>query len=120
MKFIDLHCDTAGKIFYENLNLRNEICKVNIRKLKEGESLGQVFAFFVDQKVNDDTYNEFLKLYTRFQKEINENINDIEIVRNIGELRNAEKVGKIGAFLSIEEGEVINGSIEKLKHVYEL
>lgn len=120
MKFIDLHCDTAGRIFYENLNLRSEMCKVNIQNLKKGGSLGQVFAFFVDQKLNEDPYDEFLKLYNNFIKEINENSNEIKIVRNIDELNNAEIEGKIGAFLSIEEGEVIKGSISNLRKVYEM
>ena len=52
MKFIDLHCDTAGRIFYENLHLNKSICKVDIEKLKKGKCLGQVFAIFVDQKLN--------------------------------------------------------------------
>ena len=120
MKFIDLHCDTAGRILYENLNLKNELCKVNIENLKKGGSLGQVFAFFVDQELNDDSYDEFFKLYSRFMKEIKENFNEIEIVRSIEELKNVEKAGKIGAFLSIEEGEVIKGSINNLKKVYEM
>ena len=72
MKFIDLHCDTAGRIFYENLNLKNQLCKVNIENLKKGGSLGQVFAFFVDQELNNDPHDEFLKLYNRFMKEIKE------------------------------------------------
>lgn len=120
MKFIDLHCDTASRIFYENLNLKSELCKVNIDKLKKGGCLGQVFAFFVDQKLNDDPYDEFLKLYNRFIEEIEKNLNEIQIVRNIDELNNAEKEGKIGAFLSIEEGEVIKGSIDNLKNVYDM
>jgi len=120
MKFIDLHCDTSGRIFYENLDLKSQLCKVNIDNLKKGGALGQVFAFFVDQELNEDSYEEFLKLYNNFMKEINGNLNNIEIVRNIEELKNAEKANKIGAFLSIEEGEVINGSVDNLKKVYEM
>ena len=120
MKFIDLHCDTASKIFYENLSLNSELCKANIKNLKKGGSLGQVFAFFIDQKLNDDPYEEFIKLYNNFIKEIKENSSEIEIVRNLEELNNAEKEGKIGAFISIEEGEVIKGSINNLRKVYEM
>lgn len=120
MKFIDLHCDTASKIFYENLSLNSNLCKANINNLKKGGSLGQVFAFFVDQKLNNDTYDEFIKLYNNFIKEIRENSDEIKIVRNLEELNNAEKEGKIGAFLSIEEGEVIKGSINNLRKVYEM
>jgi len=115
-----LHCDTAGRIFYENLDLKNQLCKVNIEKLKKGGSLGQVFAFFVNQELNNDPYEEFLKLYNNFMEEINRNLKDIEIVRNTKELKMAEKAHKIGAFLSIEEGEVIKGSIANLKKVYEM
>lgn len=120
MKFIDLHCDTASKIFYENLSLNSELCKANIKNLKKGGSLGQVFAFFIDQKLNDDPYDEFVKLYNNFIKEIKENSSEIEIVKNLEELNNAEKEGKIGAFISIEEGEVIKGSINNLRKVYEM
>lgn len=120
MKFIDLHCDTASKIFYENLSLNSELCKANIKNLKKGGSLGQVFAFFIDQKLNDDPYEEFIKLYNNFIKEIKENSSEIEIVKNLEELNNAEKEGKIGAFISIEEGEVIKGSINNLRKVYEM
>jgi membrane dipeptidase len=120
MKFIDLHCDTAGRIFYENLDLKNSLCKVNIQNLEKGENMGQVFAFFVDQKLNNNSYDEFVKLYDKFMDEINKNQDKIEIVRNVKELNNAERAGKIGAFLSIEEGEVINGNINNLRKVYEM
>ncbi|MFW2490023.1 dipeptidase [Clostridium chromiireducens] len=119
MKFIDLHCDTASKIFYDNLDFKSELCSSNITNLKKGGSLGQVLAFFVNQELNEDPYEEFLKIYNRFIIEIKDNKNEVEIVRNIKELREAEALGKIGAFFSIEEGEVIKGSIENLKKVYE-
>ena len=118
MKFIDLHCDTAGRIFYENLHLDKSICKVDIEKLKKGNCLGQVFAIFVDQKLNSDPYDEFTKIYDRFIKELNYNNSDIVLVRNLDELAKAESQNKIGAFLSIEEGEVVKGKVKKLQEVY--
>lgn len=119
MKFIDMHCDTAGRIFYENLSLDKNICQIDIDKLKRGNCFGQVFAIFVDQKLNFNSYNEFNKIYDRFMKEIEKNSSQIEIVRNVEELIKAESANKIGAFLSIEEGEVIRGSIKKLHDVYD-
>lgn len=119
MKFIDLHCDTAGRIFYENLHLNKSICKVDIEKLKKGKCLGQVFAIFVDQKLNFSPYNEFKKIYDRFMTELESNSSDIILVRNIDELDKAESQNKIGAFLSIEEGEVVRGSVKKLHEVYD-
>lgn len=118
MKFIDLHCDTAGRIFYEKLHLNKSICKVDIEKLKKGNCLGQVFAIFVDQKLNPDPYEEFIKIYERFIHEVEANSLDIKIVKNMDELNRAESENKIGAFLSIEEGEVVKGSVNKLHDVY--
>lgn len=120
MKFIDLHCDTAGRMYYEKLKLKESICKVDIEKLKKGNCLGQVFAIFVDQKLNFDSYDEFKKIYDNFVAEINENKNEIEIVTNFDELKNVSKNGKIGAFISIEEGEVIGSRIENVQKVYDL
>ncbi|AOR23124.1 dipeptidase [Clostridium taeniosporum] len=120
MNFIDLHCDTASKIYYDKLRLKNNVCKVNIDKLKKGEALGQVFAFFIDQDITKTPFEEFLKLYNNFKKELYNNLSEIEIVTNIKQLEVCNKNNKIGAFLSIEEGEVIEGSIEKLREVYKL
>lgn len=48
MNSIDLHCDTASRLLYENLKLKESICKVDIKKLKESKALGQVFAHFIE------------------------------------------------------------------------
>lgn len=118
MKFLDFHCDTAGRIFYENQKLKKNNCSVDIEKLKKGGCLAQVFAFFVDQKINKDPYDEFLKLYNNFINEISENTDKIKIVKNIKELKQAENEGKTGAFMSIEEGEVIKGDMNLLHDIY--
>ena len=120
MNFIDLHCDTASKIYYDKLNIKNDVCKVTIDKLKAGHGIGQVFAFFIDQDITKTPFEEFLKLYMNFKKEINDNFSEIDIVTNVKQLEECNSKGKIGAFLSIEEGEVIEGSVENLKKVYEL
>lgn len=120
MKFIDLHCDTAARMFYENLDLKDSICKVDIEKLKKGNAMGQVFAIFIDKSVNSDPYDELSKIYSKFIEEVKRNSGEIEIVTSVEQLVNANKQGKVGAFLSIEEGEVIKGKIENLKKVYDL
>lgn len=120
MNFIDLHCDTAGRMYYEKLDLKESICKVDIDKLKRGNCLAQVFAIFVDQKLNPSSFDQFMKIYNNFIEEVRKNNSDIQIVRNVHEMYEAHKEGKIGAFISIEEGEVIEGKIENLQKVYDL
>lgn len=118
MKFIDLHCDTAMKIFDKNLELKNNTCSIDIEKLKKGNSLGQVFAFFVELTEVDDPYTYFNEMYDYFINQIKINNDSIAIVKDIRELRQAEKNNKIGAFLSIEEGQVIGNKLERLQKVY--
>lgn len=118
MNIIDLHCDTAMRLLYENLSLKESICKIDINKLQKGESLAQTFAFFVELNLVKDPLDEFNRMYNNFLNEINKNNGDIQIVRNYDEIIQSKKDGKIGALLSIEEGEVLKGSLDNLKDVY--
>lgn len=118
MKYIDLHCDTAYRMIKEDLSLNDDACKVNIEKLKNGGALAQTFAFFVDLEEEKDPYDAFISMYNNFIKEVYKNKDKIEIVRNTDELKQCNN-GKIGAFLSIEEGEVLKGDVSKVLDVYE-
>ena len=120
MNSIDLHCDTASRLIYENLKLNKSICKVDIEKLKKANAKAQVFAHFIELNLVDDPYLEFKKMYNNFIKELNENNSEIELVKNLKELEEVNKKGKLGAFLSIEEGEVLQGKLERVKEVYDM
>lgn len=120
MNSIDLHCDTASRLLYENLKLNESICKVDIKKLKESKALAQVFAHFIELDIVDNPYLEFKKMNDVLMKELKENHNDIEIVTDLKGLEDTNNKGKIGAFLSIEEGEVLEGKIERVKEVYDM
>ena len=117
---IDLHCDTASRLLYENLKLKESECKVDIKKLKKANSKAQVFANFIELNIVDNPYTEFKKMYSNFIKELEENKNDIELVTNLLELEEVNNRGKIGAFLSIEEGEVLEGKVERVKEIYDM
>lgn len=119
MKVIDLHCDTAMKIFEKNLELKSSTCSIDIEKLKKGNSLAQVFAFFVELSETEDPYKYFNNMYDYFIKQIELNKDSISIVKNVSELKAAEKNNKLGAFLSIEEGQVLGNKLERLKEVYD-
>ncbi|MCR1949607.1 MULTISPECIES: dipeptidase [unclassified Clostridium] len=120
MNSIDLHCDTASRLLYENLKLKESICKVDIKKLKEAKALAQVFAHFIELNIVDNPYLEFKRMHEILMKELKENYNDIEIVTNLKELESVNNKGKLGAFLSIEEGEVLEGKVERVKEVYDM
>lgn len=117
---IDLHCDTASRLYYENGRLYKNEFSIDINKLKKGAVNGEVFAHFIELDKCKSPYEEFLAMNRNFMNELNENKESINVVTNVKELERANKEGKVGAFLSIEEGEVLEGKVERVKKVYDL
>ncbi|MDV4152433.1 dipeptidase [Clostridium sp. AL.422] len=120
MYSIDLHCDTASRLLYEDLKLKESVCKVDIEKLKKAKAKAQVFAHFIELNIVDNPYTEFINMYNNFMNELNDNKDSIQIVGNLRELDEVNSNGKIGAFLSIEEGEVLEGKVERVKELYDM
>ena len=118
--FIDLHCDTASEMLYRNKSLMKNDLSVDINKLKKGDALAQVFAFFIDAGRVNNLFLEYEVMYKNFINEINKCSKYISLVKNVPELELANSEGKIGAFLSIEEGDVLEGRIENLYKVYDM
>lgn len=115
MKFIDMHCDTGSRMLYEKKGLLKSDLKVDIEKLKKGDSLAQFFAFFIDKEEVNSPYEEFIKMYDNFIKEISLNKNNIKLVKDYKDIKSLDKT--VGAFLTIEEGEVLEGDIKRVKEM---
>ncbi|GKX66055.1 dipeptidase [Inconstantimicrobium mannanitabidum] len=117
MEFIDLHCDVPSRIYYENKQLRKNDFSVDIEKLKKGNAMAQFFAFFIESS-KCKARDEFLKMYAKFMEEVNKN-SEIALAKNIKDLYKNRNEGKISAFLTIEEGAVLDGNINNLYDAYE-
>jgi len=114
MNFIDLHCDTASAMLEQNQPLKENSLKIDIKKLQKGEALAQFFAMYVDKEQHESPYAYCVKMLENFKKELMLNKESITLCRNISDLEKAKEQKKIGAFLSIEEGAVLEGELEKL------
>lgn len=119
MKFIDLHCDTASLLLETKQKLKQNSLKVDIQKLQQGEAIAQFFAMYIDSKEVDSSYEYCVKMLDNFKNELLLNQDSISLCRNHNDLIVAKKENKIGAFLSIEEGEAIEGSLDKLRYFKE-
>lgn len=119
MKFIDLHCDTASLLLETKQKLKQNSLKVDIQKLQQGEAIAQFFAMYIDSKEVDSSYEYCVKMLDNFKDELLLNQDSISLCRNHNDLIMAQKENKIGAFLSIEEGEAIEGSLDKLRYFKE-
>lgn len=122
MKLIDLHCDTICKLIEscENTTLYKNNFNVDITKLKNGNSLAQFFALFIDKKKFESPLNQCLKMLDRFYKEIEDNNSYIKLAKNYSDLINNNNENKISAFLTIEEGEALDGNLYNLRNFYRL
>jgi membrane dipeptidase len=115
MKFIDFHCDTATLILEKKKELKKNNLKIDIKKLQEGESLAQVFAMYIDADSVENSYDYCVKMLDVFKNELEKNKESISLCRTYDDLVKAKKEKKIAAFLSIEEGDALDGSLDKLR-----
>jgi len=116
MNVIDLHCDTASLLLERNEVLKKNSLKVDIERLQKGEALAQFFAMYIDSKKVESSFEYCVTMLDNFKEELAVNSNTISLCQNYDDLMLAQEEHKIGAFLTIEEGEAIEGDIEKLRY----
>ena len=125
MKLIDLHCDTLlGLVHGENINLKSNHLCVDLEKMKQANSMAQFFACFIYMKAiqGKDRWNQgyerAMHMISRAKEEFEKYPDEIALVRNYEELIHNEKCGKMSAFLTVEEGGIIDGKMGNLENLY--
>lgn len=118
--FVDLHCDTASRIFYDKSDLKKNRFSIDIEKLQKGDALCQFFAFYINLKKVKDPYLEFINMCNYLKKQVDENSSEIQLIEKFSDIDKARMSKKIGALLTIEEGEALQGDVNKLKEAYNL
>jgi membrane dipeptidase len=122
MKLIDLHCDTILCCIDSNGEVelkKNDLC-IDIQKLKKINSLAQFFALFVDLEKYSEPMDRCLYMIDGFYSEIEENSADIAFAGSMKDLKKNRAEGKISAFLTVEEGGVLEGKLQYLRILYRL
>jgi len=126
MPLIDLHCDTISRIMKnpERAELARNSFHVDLEKLEQSHSVAQFFALFINMKQQlekDSDYLEYcLHMLDRFYLEIAANAHRIALARNDAEMESNMRKGLLSAFLTIEEGGVLKGSLSHLRNFYRL
>ena len=121
MKLMDLHCDTILQLMDadDGVGLRCNNLHVDVEKMQRADSLGQIFALFVDLEEHADPWERYLQMVDRFECELKKNADVLAFAGSYNDIIHNEQQGKMSALLSIEEGGVLQGSMEKLYQVYE-
>lgn len=118
--FIDFHCDALHRLARTGASLRSQKGSVDIKSLVRGDALCQCFAIFVDLARVDSPYDEALRQARIFKDEIKKNSAELVQVTSASGILAARDCGKIGALLTIEEGEVAAGGLDSLGEFYRL
>lgn len=131
MKFIDMHCDTLmGAYNHPDFSLlNNEKTMVDFTRMRRGGQMAQFFAMFLpppnaykrmglEKPIDDDDYINQLSACLRRELEANSDL--IAFAGSADDLLANDRAGKMSAFLTIEDGRSVQGSMDKLQHYYDL
>lgn len=124
MRIADMHCDTISKIYKargrgEKLGLRANNLSVDLDGMREAEYLLQFFACFVDMAEYGKPYEALMGMIDVFDGEIEKNADLIGRVLCCDDIRRNTENNRMSALLTLEEGGVLGGSMERLHEIYE-
>ena len=117
---IDLHCDTIAKLIdYPEVHLAENSFSVDLKKLRQAGAIAQFFALFVDKQEYPDSLGRCQAMLAIFRRELAASSAAIGLTRNGRELRENQEKGQISAFLTIDDGGVLQGSLDILEDFYQ-
>lgn len=142
MQLIDMHCDTLFKLLYGEaspdmkLNSKprgekseppetdlkwNDFC-VSIPGMKKAGTLAQFFACFTYVQAApggyDECYEHALAMMDILGEQCEKYPEDIAQALSYEDLLKNEQAGEISAILTVEEGGIINGKMERMEEIY--
>lgn len=131
---IDMHCDTISELRRrqgkgESCGLRENGLHIDARRLRESGYMLQCFALYVSLRGcggidaqgtlrPDRAWAELLELYRVYREELERNADLLQSVSCAAELEQCRQTGKVAALLTVEEGGVCGGSLERLEELY--
>ena len=125
MKVIDMHCDTIYKLLCleeqgKPEGLRRNRRHLDLQRMRDSHYLLQNFALFVELDCDGDPWERVCKLYQYYQRELERNQDILAPVLCYEDIAANEAAGKLSAMLTVEEGAVCMGQVEKLRGLYDM
>ncbi len=116
----DMHCDTISRIREEREKGNETVLRdsarlcINLEKLRRSGYGLQNFAVYIDQQERESRYENAIELVHIFEQEMEQNRDLISQVTTAGEIEENLREGRLSAMLTLEEGGMCEGEIEKL------
>lgn len=127
MKILDMHCDTIGSLFAlkergeaQGQSLRRNSGHVDLTRLRESHYLIQNFAMFVPLSECDDPWEQVCAMHRYYREELERNQDILAPVLCYQDIARNETAGKVSSLLTVEEGGVCRGEVEKLRELYRM
>ncbi len=126
-----MHCDTIMKIWLarrsgKQLDLLDstkgcEEMQIDIQKLLKGGYLMQNFAMYVDYQMEDgaDPWTQYQEMVETYKTEIKTNSDVICEALTYEDIIENRDAGLISAVMTVEEGGVLQGNLDRLRTLYD-
>lgn len=123
MGVVDMHCDTISVLLKKEqaglkASLRENDGHLDLGKMQKGDYLLQNFALFVNLEECADAWQRVQELFALYDREISANADQIAPVYHYDDIEKNRAAGKMSALLTVEEGGVCGGNLEKLRILY--
>ncbi|MUT66430.1 dipeptidase [Paenibacillus sp. NEAU-GSW1] len=121
-RIVDFHCDVLTKLLQNpDLSFRyneGELLDASYERLKQAGTVLQTFAIYIPQSLNGPIEPILESISLFYEKVLT--CPDIQLVKTKSDLDNCLKSGSIGAMLSLEGIDGMQGNIPLLRVLYEL
>ena len=128
MKYIDFHCDTIMKLFEQykagksgQTSWENE-CQIDVRRLAEAGYGAQFFACYLwweDTPFLGSHYQDALKMTEIFKDGIKGHEEAAQMAYSYQDYLRNQRENKVSCFLTVEEGGILEGQLERLDELYQ-
>ncbi|MFO7154910.1 MAG: dipeptidase [Caldicoprobacter oshimai] len=115
---IDGHCDTISKLDDVNALECPNNNHVSLSRLYEGRVGIQFFAVWIDPLSTDKCLHSGLQLIDRYKRMLDTYAAHFHPILRLADAKDALEAGKIGALLTVEGGDVLEGSLSNLEVLY--
>lgn len=115
-KLFDCHCDTLTKSMEYHQNLFENNMQLDIKRLNDFQGATEIFAVWLEPQYIKDAYKNTIEAIDFFNSQLEIYGNYFTHILNSDDLKSENN--KVKAIVSVEGGEAVEGSIEKLHSLY--
>jgi len=127
MKYIDLHCDTLLRCYFEGETLRRNNLHLDLTRSKKAGLMAQCMAVYIPTHDMAESYNlqkspdnYFLDCVEMYRRELDANKDLVAPALTSEDITNNFDAGKISTILTIENGVIVWDKLENLTKLFDL